>query len=129
MRGLMKPDPAVVGDEAKQETLFQNTPPASPKDEAPTVEELVAISTSSKSTKNEPKATKENTEEEFPKKLEPKEDERTSTVAEKPKIPKRPVLRTRTREVAVQEIKTRKRKSLNLCTNVAKKKCVAKNKI
>ena len=127
VREMIKPDPAMVGDAEKQETMFQSTPPASPKDEAPTVEELVAISTSSISNKIEPKATKENTEEEFPKKLEPKEDERSSTVAEKPKIPERPVLRTRTREVAVQEIKTRKRKSLNLCTNAVSNRCVAKN--
>merc|ERR1712147_47753 len=79
--------------------------------------ELVEISTSSISTKNEPEATKENTDEEFPKELEPKEDKRSSIVAEKPKVPERPILRTRTREVAGQEIKTRKRKSLNLCTN------------
>ena len=108
-RELIKPDPVVVS---------QNTPPASPNVKAPTVEDLVE------------EATKENTEEEPKDKALTVEDlEAEATEENTEEEPKeRPVLRNNwIREVA-QEIKTSKRKSLNLCTNAVKKRYVSKNK-
>ena len=105
-RELIKTDPVVVA---------QNTPPASPNDKTE-VEDLV-----------EEEATKENTEEE-PKDEAPTVEDHVAEATEEPK--ERPVLRNWIREVPVQEIKTSKRKSLNLLlsTNAVKKRYVAKNK-
>ena len=50
------------------------------------------------------------------------EEEEQSTVAEKPTMPRKPVLRTRTRAVAGEETKTRKRKSLMTCENAVSKR-------
>jgi len=117
VKGLIKTEPAVaVGDLEKQESLIQNTPPASPREEmALTVEELIATSTLSKT---EPKVTEENTKMELPETIYAKKEEAPLTVsAGKPELPKRPVLRSRTRAVAGEEVKTRKRKSLMMCEN------------
>ena len=81
--------------------VVQNTPPASPNEKAPTVEDLVA------------EATKENTEEEPKDKAPTVEDlEAEATEEHTEEEPKeRPVLRNNwIREVAAQEIKTSKRK-------------------
>merc|ERR1740128_758084 len=98
-RELIKTDPVVVA---------QNTPPASPNDKTE-VEDLVE------------EATKENTEEE-PKDEAPTVEDHVAEATEEPK--ERPVLRNWIREVPVQEIKTSKRKSLNLLlsTNAVKKR-------
>ena len=123
VKGLIKTEPAVaVGDLEKQESLIQNTPPASPREEmAPTVEELTATSS-----KTEPKVTEENTKEKLPETLDAKKEETSSTVSTgKPELPKRPVLRSRSRAVAGEEVKTRKRKSLMMCENAVSNRCTA----
>ena len=127
VKGLIKTETAVaVGDWEKQETLIQNTPPASPREEmAPTVEELIATSTSSKT---EPEVKEENKKEKITETLDAKKEKTPSTVsAGKPELPKRPVLRSRTREVAGEEVKTRKRKSLMMCENAVSNRCTGDN--
>ena len=125
VKGLIKTEPAVaVGDLEKQQSLIENTPPASPREEmAPTVEELIATSTLSKT---ESKVTEENTKVKIPETLDAKKEETPSTVSTgKPELPKRPVLRSRTRAVAGEEVKTRKRKSLMMCENAVSNRCTA----
>ena len=125
VKGLIKTEPAVaVGDLEKQQSLIENTPPASPREEmAPTVEELIATSTLSKT---ESKVTEENTKVNLPETLDVKKEEAPSTVSTgKPELSKRPVLRSRTRAVAGEEVKTRKRKSLMMCENAVSNRCTA----
>ena len=125
VKGLIKTEPAVaVGDLEKQQSLIENTPPASPREEmAPTVEELIATSTLSKT---EPEVTEENTKVKIPETLDAKKEETPSTVSTgKPELPKRPVLRSRSRAVAGEEVKTRKRKSLMMCENAVSNRCPA----
>ena len=125
VKGLIKTEPAVaVGDLEKQQSLIENTPPASPREEmAPTVEELIATSTLSKT---ESKVTEENTKVKIPETLDAKKEETPSTVSTgKPELPKRPVLRSRTKAVAGEEVKTRKRKSLMTCENAVSNRCTA----
>ena len=95
--------------------LVHPTPPTSPAGE-----EVLATSATSKT---ETTVTKEKIQEGPGEgKARMAEEEEHSTVAVKRTMPKKPVLRTRTRAVAGEETKTRKRKSLMTCENAVSKR-------
>ena len=125
------PEEAVVRVGENLESLqSQTTPPASPKEEiAPMGDEHVTSSPSER----EPEAKEQNersqilTERSEARDEELKLSEKSDTIKkessltadiEKPTVPKRPVLKSRTRAVAGEEIKTRKRRSLMMCENL-----------
>ena len=133
VNGFNKADPeeAMVRVGENLESLkSQTTPPASPKEEiAPMGDEHVTSSPSE--TEPEPKEQNEKNqilterseardeELKLPEKsVAIKEESALTADHEKPKVPKRPVLKSRTRAVAGEEIKTRKRRSLMMCENL-----------
>ena len=94
--------------------LVHPTPPTSPAGE-----EVLASSATSKT---ETTVTKEKIQEGPGEGEAHMAEEEHSTVAEKRTMPGKPVLRTRTRAVAGEETKTRKRKSLMTCENAVSKR-------
>ena len=111
-----------------QESISQNTPPASPKEEiTPMVGEVVTSSQAKSEPEEEDQDEKNpiSTErsEAWDEKLSEKTDASKKDIApsadvKKPKVPKRPVLKSRPGAVASEEVKTKKRRSLMMCENL-----------
>ena len=132
MKGFLKlfPEEAMAYVGENQESVSQNTPPASPKEEiAPMVGEVVASSPAESEPEVEDQDEKNpistersevrDEEEKMSEKLDASEKEiAPSADVKKPKVPKRPVLKSRLGAVASEEVKTKKRKSLMMCENL-----------
>ena len=131
VKGFNKTDPEEVRVGENLDSLkCQTTPPASPKEvTAPMGDELFTSSPSEK----EPKPKEQNEKNQVSterseardeklklseKSVASKEISAPTADSEKPKVPNRPVLKSRTRAVAGEEIKTRKRRSLMMCENM-----------
>jgi len=131
VKGFNKTDPEEVRVGENLDSLkCQTTPPASPKEvTAPMGDELFTSSPSEK----EPKPKEQNEKNQVSterseardeklklseKSVASKEISAPTADSEKPKVPNRPVLKSRTRAVAGEEIKTRKRRSLMMCENL-----------